>query len=91
MQGTITVTVGDFNEKLFIESNETNWVSAFVWPNLVTSLFDAMDSAANMDVVVGNARPLVVSLAGSARVANAFRECAGIRRTSKTPGSNPFE
>ncbi len=91
VQGSITISVGEWKTTLEIDDNTDTMVNAEM-PNLVAlPLFSAMDKAGNMSVAVGKAKPFPVSLVGSTRATNAFRTCAGIESSAKTPGANPFE
>jgi hypothetical protein len=91
VQGTITVTVPGWHATFDITSNTSDMVSATIEQADLLPMFAAMDKAAAMTVAVGKAPPLTISLAGSTRVTDAFRTCAGINSNSKTPGGNPFQ
>jgi hypothetical protein len=58
--------------------NDNNTASARLGPADLAALLVAMRQAASMRVVVGQTRPLTVSLADSGAVLDAFRHCARI-------------
>jgi hypothetical protein len=91
VHGSISVSVGTWKQTFEITFNTSNMVSSDVQEEDVAPMFAAMDKAGSMSVTVGSAAPTTISLAGSTRVTDAFRTCAGIKSNSKTPGSNPFE
>ena len=78
--GTIRVMLGAQTRSFPIAGylNDNNTVSARLAPADLAALLDAMGQVASMPVVVGQTRPLIVSLAGSAAVLDAFRRCARI-------------
>jgi hypothetical protein len=91
VEGTITIVVGDWKHTFEIDDNTAVEVNAEIARTDLIQLLDAMDKASMLFVVVGNAKPVSVSLAGSTIVTNAFRTCAGLRGSLAAPGSNPFE
>ena len=86
--GTIKVSVGNWTKTLAVAHNTADMLGALLLPSDILPMFEAMDKAASMTVTVGNAAPIIISLAGSTK---AFRTCAGIKSNAKTPGSNPFD
>jgi hypothetical protein len=90
VQGTISISVGDWKNTLDIVHNTSTVVSALLPDLALGALFIAMDKASNMTVKVGNEAPRNVSLVGSTIATNAFRTCAGIRGNGSVEGSNPF-
>lgn len=91
VKGTLTLSAGKFTKTVDIATNTSDTVSADIGPDETDEMFGAMDNASSMTVKVGKDAPFKVSLAGSTRVTNAFRTCAGLKSHAKTPGSNPFE
>jgi hypothetical protein len=66
-------------------------IDASVSQEDLLAMLHEMDNTSNMTIIVGNTKPMMVSLVGSTTVTNAFLTCAGIKGDIKTPGSNPFE
>lgn len=91
VKGSISIAVGQISKEFEIVENSDKWVAATIPEDMLLPLFAEMDKAATMAVIVGKAKPLSVSLAGSAKATNAFRTCAGIHSNAQTPGSNPFQ
>jgi hypothetical protein len=91
VEGTVTISVGQWKQELDIDDNTANTVNITTTEPDISDLFDAMDKAITMTVTVGKAPPFNVSLAGSTRVTNAFRTCAGMQASPKGSGSNPFK
>jgi hypothetical protein len=91
VSGDIAVNIGPIAKAFHIDSNTSSMVSAPIPASEVTMIFDAMDKASGMLVKVGNEAPYAVSLAGSTRVTNAFRTCAGISGNAPGGGANPFQ
>lgn len=89
--GAVQVSLPGWQALLDIKGNTSTMVTATINQGDLLPMFAAMDKASVMTVTVGKARPFTVSLAGSTRVTDAFRTCAGIGSNSKTPGSNPFQ
>jgi hypothetical protein len=89
--GTIVISVGNWSHSFLIDDNTDNMVNAEVPQDIIGPMFDAMDKSSGMSVVVGQAKPMLVSLSGSTRATNAFRTCAGIKGNVASPGSNPFQ
>ena len=90
VEGMISLTVGDWRGVWPVSSNNSNQVSGIVTPEDAVAMFGAMDKAGTMTVAVGKAKPRTISLAGSTKVTNAFRTCAGIKGNDGTAGANPF-
>lgn len=91
VKGTIGLVVGDWRHTIEINHNSDVMVSGRLESGAVLALFAAMDKNSSMTAVVGNDKPLSISLAGSTRATNAFRTCASITGGGKGAGSNPFE
>ena len=91
VHGDIDVSVGAWKVTLDIIDNTATMVTAKIQVGDVVPMFSAMDKAGSMAVKVGNSPPETISLAGSTRVTDAFRTCAGIPGNAKTPGTNPFQ
>ena len=91
MKGDIKISVGSVNLTFPIDDNTDTMVNAPVPAALLVGLFGAMDNASNMQVSVGEAALISISLVGSTKVTNAFRTCAGLPGAATSPGSNPFE
>jgi hypothetical protein len=91
VEGSVVIVIGDWKLTLDISDNTDNSISADVEPAEVLTLLAAMDKASTMTVTAGKAKPIVASLTGSSKVANAFRTCAGIEGSSGKGGENPFK
>ena len=91
VSGDIAVNIGPIAKAFHIAANPRIMVAAPIPSSEVTMIFDAMDKASSMLVKVGNEAPYAVSLAGSTRVTNAFRTCAGISGNAPGGGANPFK
>jgi hypothetical protein len=78
--GTIRIALGGQMLSFPITGylNDNNTASARLGPADLAALLVAMRQAASMRVVVGQTRPLTVSLADSGAVLDAFRHCARI-------------
>jgi hypothetical protein len=91
VSGSIAIRAGAWAKDISITGNTDNMVTAQMVQTDLIDLLSAMDKLSTLSVSVGKAKPIAVSLAGSARVTNAFRTCAGIPGNSAMPGSNPFQ
>ncbi len=89
--GSVSVSVGEFNKNYAVDGNTASTISASIANEDLSSLFSAMNKASTMLVTAGKAKPINVSLVGSAKVTNAFLTCFGIRNGISNPGSNPFQ
>ena len=92
--GKITVKVGDLAQSYGIDFNDDTMVSASLGIFQIMTLLDAMDRASVMVVGAGKGAPVTASLAGSTKVTNAFRACAGLGgmgAKKAAPGANPFD
>ncbi len=89
--GSISISVGTWKKSFEIDDNTANTVVVALPPDDIGPLFAAMDKAPIMTIAVGKARPMNVSLSGSAVATNAFRTCARIDSNAETPGGNPFK
>jgi hypothetical protein len=74
-----------------IVSNTDTMVDADVDPDKVQPILDDMAKAAVLELTIGKAKPVTVSLSGSATALNAFRTCAGISGSAAGGGANPFQ
>lgn len=88
--GTIRLSVGKVSQSVDITSNTDSMVAADVEVDDLKPLLTEMDKQSTMEVVVGKAKPMNVSLVGSTVATNAFRTCAGIRTGDPAGGNNPF-
>ena len=91
VSGSVTISVGVWSKSIDIDDNTDTTISVVLPPDIYAPMFEAMDKASTMLVTVGKAKPINVSLAGSTKVTNAFRTCAGISGGAKSGGANPFE
>lgn len=91
VDGSIEIVIGDWKTIQTISGNEASMVTAVLDEDTYPAMFAAMDKASSMAVTVGKAKPINVSLAGSSRVTNAFRTCAGITGGDLKGGENPFK
>jgi len=91
VQGSVLISIGDWKLPLEINDNTSDSISAALKPMEIFALLATMDKATTMTVTAGKAKPIPVSLTGSAKVANAFRTCAGIEGGSGKGGENPFK
>jgi hypothetical protein len=91
VKGTIKIVVGNWTKQFDVESNTDDMIDASVSQEDLLAMLHEMDNASNMTIIVGNTKPMMVSLVGSTTVTNAFLTCAGIKGDIKAPGGNPFE
>ncbi len=91
VSGNIDIAVGAFSKALPITDNTSNSVSATVSDDDGQAILAAMNKSTQMQVTLGKAKPLNVSLVGSTKAATAFKTCAGVKGGSSDPGSNPFQ
>jgi hypothetical protein len=85
------MTVGNWTQVFPIDDNTNNMVNAEVPQDSIGRMFAATDKSVSMSVVIGHAKPMLVSLSGSTRATNAFRTYAGIEGNVASPGSDPFQ
>lgn len=92
VQGNIGISVPGDDVSLPVTDNQSTMVVAEIGLDAFHQLVAAMDRAGSMEVTVGKAAPVAVSLSGSTVVVRAFETCAGIpANTSAPPGANPFK
>ena len=91
VEGEIVIAVSELKSTARIGANTEDSVAAAMAEEDYVPLFAAMTKAPAMTIAVGKAKAINVSLAGSAKVMNAFRTCAGIRGNDHKGGENPFK
>lgn len=89
--GQLEVKVGSYDQAFDIDDNTDTMVNAEVSQDQVGPLLNAIANGSIMTVIAGKAKPIDVSLAGSATALNAFRTCAGISGSAPGGGSDPFQ
>jgi hypothetical protein len=91
VKGSIGIAVDGATYSFDIDDNTDTMVNAEIDTDKVQSMLDEMGKAGSMAITVGKAKPVTISLAGSMKVLNAFRTCAGIGGGSAGGGGNPFQ
>jgi hypothetical protein len=90
VNGVINLNVAGTKFSLGITDNTDTMVTAQIPGRDVLPLLDAMAKSPTMILVTGNEKPRTISLAGAAKVLNAFRVCARLDGGSGA-GTNPFK
>jgi hypothetical protein len=91
VSGDVHLAIADWSADLEVGSNMDSWVAAPISQDQIGPLLQKASQASAMTVTVGKAKPITVSLAGSAKVLNAFRTCADIHGGDAKGGDNPFK
>lgn len=91
VSGALVVSIGDLSETYIITDNDATSVNVELDEEEYSKFFAKMDKASSMNVVVGKAKPVAVSLSGSTRVMNAFKTCGSIKSDVDGGGVNPFK
>jgi hypothetical protein len=91
VQGTVEIIVNGNTYTFNIDSNTDKMIDAEVDPSKVSPILDDIAKASSLQMTIGKAKPITVSLSGSAAALNAFRTCAGISGSAPGAGTNPFQ